>query len=292
MTRFVLVPIIAAALTACVQPPRIAHTGMDRRLSNESPAVAVDQEVQPLHELIRQILRADYAGDRPALDRLYGEADAFLGDKAVESRVRYWKGFAKWRRAINGANEEITPTNLAADVEIAADELRRSAEMDPGFIDARIGEMQCLGLMLFFDRERVGNDERIARLRTLMGDLKETAADNPRYVWAWGMAFFTVPPEKGGGPENVIKAYLKALDGIRNGAGEAKTPLDPSWGEAEPYVNLAYSYLNQPSPDLALARKYVDEAIRLVPSWHYARDILRPQIEGAARKAAGGGAEK
>ena len=95
MTRFVLVPIIAAALTACVQPPRIAHTGMDRRLSNESPAVAVDQEVQPLHELIRQILRADYAGDRPALDRLYGEADAFLGDKAVESRVRYWN-VSRW----------------------------------------------------------------------------------------------------------------------------------------------------------------------------------------------------
>ena len=154
VTRFVLVPIIAAALTACVQPPRMAPAGMDRRQSDESPAGAVDQEVQPLHELIRQILRADYAGDRPALDRLYREADAFLGDKAVESRVRYWKGFAKWRRAINGANEEITPTDLAADVEIAAAELRRSAEMDPGFIDARIGEMQCLGLVLFFDRER------------------------------------------------------------------------------------------------------------------------------------------
>jgi hypothetical protein len=120
-----------------------------------------------------------------------------------------------------------------------------------------------------------------------MTGLKETAADNPRYVWAWGMAYFNVPAERGGGPANVIPAYLKALEEVRTGPSGAVAPLDPSWGEAELCVNLAYSYLNQPEPDLALSRKYVDEAIRIVPHWHYARDILRPQIEAAERKAAG-----
>jgi len=286
MARFVLVLILAASLTACVQRSPGVHRVMDGLPGGESAAVAAGQEARSLPSWIGEIVAADYAGDRQALDRLYGEADAFPGDPAVESRVRYWKGFAKWRRAMNGANEDITPTDLAADIEIAIDELRRSGELDPGFLDARIGEMQCQGLMLFFDREHAATPERIARLRTLLGELKETAAGNPRYVWAWGMAFFTVPPEKGGGPDNVIQAYLRALDGMRQGAGAAKTPLDPSWGEAELNVNLAYSYLNRPSPDLDLARKYVDEALRIVPGWHYARDILRPQIEAAARRAA------
>jgi len=280
VTRFLIVLVMSASLAGCVQPP-----SGDRVQSD----LGHSKDVQHFQSLIQRILRADYTADRQELDRLYRETDSWLGEKAIESRVRYWKGFAKWRRAINGANEKNTPDDLAADCEVAADELRRSGELDPGFIDARIGEMQCLGLILFFDRQRPGNDVHIARLRILMAELKETATDNPRYVWAWGMAFFSVSPEKGGGPDNVIKAYLKALNGIRHGPAQAHGPLDPSWGEAELCVNLAYSYLNQPSADLALARKYVNEAIRLVPDWHYARDILRPQIEAAARKAANGG---
>jgi tetratricopeptide (TPR) repeat protein len=254
---------------------------------SQSAAVEVDPEIGALRELVQRIMTADYEGDRGSLDRLYQEADAYLGKPAVESRVRYWKGFAKWRRAMNGANEDPSPGDLVADLDRAVVELRRSGDLDPGFADARIGEMQCLGLVLFFDRSRAGNSEHVARLRELMADLKETAADNPRYVWAWGMAFFGQPPEKGGGPENVIEAYMKALEGIRKGMSAPKTPLDPSWGEAELYVNLAYSYLNRPSPDVAQARRYVDQAIRLVPNWHYARDILRPQIEAAAGRDPG-----
>ncbi len=269
MTRFAIAAIAAILIAACAEHPPIA--------GSTAPS---------LPRLIQQIVTADYEADRRALDRLYREADAFLGDPAVESRVRYWKGFAKWRRAINGANETIAPNDLAADAEIAAGEMRRAGDLDPAFPDARIGEMQCLGLVLFFERTRAGNDPRMSRLWALMADLRKTAADNPRFVWAWGMAYFNVPPDKGGGAENVIPAYLKALEKTRGAAGAPTSPLDPTWGEAELNVNLAYSYLNQPSPDLVLAKKYVDEAVRLVPNWHYARDILRPQIDAAARKGA------
>ena len=44
--------------------------------------------------------------------------------------------------------------------------------------------------------------------------------------------------------------------------------------------------MNKPDPDLQLAKQYVDEAIRRAPNWHYARDILRPQIEQAIEKKA------
>lgn len=234
-------------------------------------------------KLIRRIMKADYEGDRGALDRFYGEADAFLGDAAVESRVRYWKAYTKWRRAMNGANETITPPDLADDSALCADEMQRAFRLDPAFYDAAIGEMQCLGLVVFFDGTREGNDERMTRMFGLAKELKQRAAGNPRYAWAWGMALFNVPADKGGGPDNVIKLYLEALDGIEAGAGKPKTPLDPAWGEAELYVNLAYSYFNRPDRDLTLAKHYVDEAVRRQPNWHYARDILRPQIETATQ---------
>lgn len=269
MTRSALAAVAAILIAACATDPPISGS-----------------TAHSLPELIQQVVKADYEADRRALDRLYREADGFLGNPAVESRVRYWKGFAKWRRAINGANEPITPDDLAADADIAAGEMRRAGDLDPAFLDARIGEMQCVGLVLYFERARPGNDQRISRLRTLMAELRTTAADNPRFVWAWGMAYFNFPPDKGGGAENVIRAYLKALEKMRGGASGPTSPLDPTWGEAELNVNLAYSYLNQPSPDLVLAKKYVDEAVRLVPNWHYARNILRPQIDAAARKRA------
>jgi hypothetical protein len=56
MTRFVLVPVIAVAITGCAPRPPIALRG------NERPAVAVNEEAQHLHEVIRQIVQADYAG--------------------------------------------------------------------------------------------------------------------------------------------------------------------------------------------------------------------------------------
>lgn len=272
--------------SACAEPPLPVKTAKDDAPPAVTAAPAPDRE--PLYDLVRRIIAADYAGDRPALDRLYTETDRFLGDKPVEAQVRYWKGFTKWRRAMNGANETPMPEDLADDAVTCAEELHRAGEADPTFIDARIGEMQCLGLVLFFERSREGNDQRIPRLKALFGELKESAAHNPRYTWAWGMAFFGLPPERGGGPKNVIEAYLKALDELRQNPPKPASPLFPSWGEAELCVNLAYSYLNQPSPDLALAKKYVDEAVRLVPIWHYAKDILRPQIEAAAQKAANG----
>jgi hypothetical protein len=251
-----------------------------------APDASAKSGPKALAKLVPQIMKADYEGDRAALDRLYVEVDRFLADPSTESRARYWKGYTKWRRAMNGANETPTPTDLADDSVRCVDEMRKSSTADPAFVDAAIGEMACLGLVLFFDRERAGNDERIARLRAIAGDLKTKAADNPRYTWAWGMAMFNAPTDRGGGPDNVIKAYLEALDGAKRGAGKPKSALDPAWGEAELNVNLAYSYLNKPDSDWRTAKSYVDEAIRLAPNWHYAKDILRPQIEQAISKQA------
>jgi len=55
-------------------------------------------------EIVSQIQRSDYEGDRGALQRLYGELTPFVdnADVHLASRVRYWRGFALWRSKRRG----------------------------------------------------------------------------------------------------------------------------------------------------------------------------------------------
>ena len=46
-------------------------------------------------------------------------------------------------------------------------------------------------------------------------------------------------------------------------------------------MNIAWSYLNASTPDLAAAESYANQALALVPHWQYVRDILLPQIRQA-----------
>ena len=68
---------------------------------------------------------------------------------------------------------------------------------------------------------------------------------------------------------------------LRSGPG----PLRPTWGEPELHMSLAWSYLHRRMPDVAEAEVHGRKALQLVPSWHYMRDILMPQIEAARRTA-------
>jgi hypothetical protein len=61
-------------------------------------------------------------------------------------------------------------------------------------------------------------------------------------------------------------------------------PLEPSWGKPELMMSLAYSYLNMKPGDLNAAERYAQEALEIVPYWHYVHDILLPQIAAAKTK--------
>jgi hypothetical protein len=50
-------------------------------------------------------------------------------------------------------------------------------------------------------------------------------------------------------------------------------------------MSLAYSYANETTPDLEAAERNARAALEIVPSWHYVRDILLPQILAAKAKA-------
>jgi hypothetical protein len=87
------------------------------------------------------------------------------------------------------------------------------------------------------------------------------------------------------GQDKAIEGYNKGLQAIRDQKRDVADPLEPSWGEPELLMSLAWSNLNRTAPDLNSAEKYADAALKLVPYWHYVRDILMPQIRAAQAKA-------
>jgi len=103
------------------------------------------------------------------------------------SRIRYWRGFAQWRLAINGFNDSVDPRELEQNLKTALDEFKRATEKDPKFVDAKIGTISCLGFLAFMNRkDQVRAKELVAQILPLVGEAEEMARDNPRLIWVHG----------------------------------------------------------------------------------------------------------
>jgi tetratricopeptide (TPR) repeat protein len=247
--------------------------------SHASPA---DQPHETVLRLIAQIQRADYEGNRPALQSLYGDLEPFTADEKLASRVRYWRGFALWRRAINGFNESADPKDLEHDLTQALADFKESSAKDPAFLDAKVGIISCLGNLAYL---AIGHADRVQELISqsspIVKELRASASDNPRFIWVLGPILWNIPAERGGGQDKAIENYQKGLEAARKLKGSITDTLEPSWGEPELLMSLAWSSLNRSAPDLNAADQYAHSALALVPYWHYVRDILLPQIQKA-----------
>src|SRR5437762_3943722 len=137
--------------------------------------------------IVAQIQRADYEGDQAVMQRGYDALKPFLEDKDFASRIRYWRGFAQWRRAINGVNDSVDPKELEQNLKTALDEFKRATEKDPKFVDAKIGTISCLGFLAFMNRkDQVRAKELVAQILPLVKEADEIARDNPRLIWVHG----------------------------------------------------------------------------------------------------------
>ncbi|HKV62006.1 MAG TPA: hypothetical protein VJO16_08845 [Candidatus Acidoferrum sp.] len=231
-------------------------------------------------KLVAQIQRADYEGNRPALQSLFADLGPFNADEKLASRVRYWRGFALWRRAINGFNESADPKDLEHDLTQAITEFKESSAKDPAFVDAKVGTISCLGNLMYLAR---GHADRVQELLgqsiPLVKEVRASNPDNPRFAWVLGPILWNTPAERGGGQDKAIEATQKGLESARKLKGSVTDPLEPSWGEPELLMNLAWYNTNRTTPDLNAADQYAHSAMALVPYWHYVRDILLPQIQ-------------
>lgn len=233
-------------------------------------------------KIVVQIQRADYEGDRAELKRLYEELAPLVENKTIASRVRYWRGFALWRRTLNGFNDSADPKELARDLELATQEFKDAGAADPGFADAKVGEGSCLSNLMYLNQ---GNPSRLQELipqaRQVLKEAQAQAPDNPRLAWVLGPNTWYATPQNEENQKKAIDIYQRGLEAIRKQTNVSSDLLEPSWGEPELLMNLAWSNLHRNTADLSAARTYAQSALNLVPYWHYVRDILMPQIENA-----------
>lgn len=248
-----------------------------------SPAVW-GQAAETPDATMRRIIRADYQGNRQELARL---ADALVpADRTGDGPLlRYWRGFAWWRRAINGFNETPLPTDLATDLARATDEFERAVALQPAFVDGLTGLLSCVQLQAFLGRD---DQDALKHLMPVYHQTLERAqhldASHPRLLWVKGQASWYTPP---GTPAAVVAerqaaAFAMYEQGLREIASRKPSrTLEPVWGEPELLMNLAWSRLNAATPDPVAARDYAERALALAPDWHYVKDILLPQIRRA-----------
>ena len=256
--------------------------------------------------IVSQVQRADYEGDRAALKRLYEELAPFADDKEIGAKVRYWRGFALWRRAINGGNEKVPPQELEADFKTAAIEFENAMAKDPGFVDAKSSAGATLGnLMALYARnpelapelkdparKQVAIDKSLAYLN----DAQSAEPENPRVWWVLGPVRWYQSRLRGEDGDQASDAsseiYRKGLEVAQRRKSTAPDPLTPSWGEPECLMSLAAASFYRPTPDLAAAEKYARSALQLVPYWHFVKDILIPAIEAKRKEKQPASADK
>ena len=235
--------------------------------------------------IVQRIVRADYEGDRAALERLHGELAKYEDHPAVSSRVAYWRGFAMWRRALNGFNDAADKTELDRALTQCVVDFRAAIARDPGFADAKGGAASCFVnhsfLLLKTDATRAR--DLFEQSAALLKEALAVAPDNPRLLWVHGANQFYGPPERGGGPAVALATYERGLKLARQQRRSADS-LEPAWGEPELLMNLAFANFKQGTPEaLTAAEGYATQALALVPHWRYVRDILLPQIQTAKR---------
>lgn len=247
-------------------------------------AIALAQE--PILKTIGDLRQADYAGDQAAMKHSYDELAPFTEKKESAARAHYWRGFAMWRRAINGFNDGVDPAELEQDLQTAISDFEKAIAADPATVEPKIGAISCYGYLAFMKRNDPARaQELFGKIIPLIKEVKEKAPDNPRFLWVMGPVLWNLPPERGGGHGKAIENYERALAVVRKQAQPTVESLDPTWGEPELLANLAWSHLNKSKPDVVAAERYARDALEKVPKWHYVRDILLRQITETKSKA-------
>jgi len=187
-------------------------------------------------KIVLQIRQADCEGDRAALSRLYGDLAPFAKDPAISAKVRYWRGFALWRRALNGFNESADRNELERDLNMALSEFEQALAADANFVDAKAAAASCLQNLSFLhyvQKDFVPARTLMNRSLPLLQEAGASEPENPRVLWVVGASLWYTPPERGGGQAAAIATYEKGLKAARNHKSPDNDPLKPSWGEPD-----------------------------------------------------------
>jgi hypothetical protein len=264
------------------EPPRVVlDLGLGQQAASDAARTAA--------RLAADVRRADYQADLAALARLHDELASLPERPLMTARVRYWQGFALWRRAINAFNDAPDPAGIERDITAAVGDFEDAVRRDPSFVDAVAALASCLGYRSFLEKDDAVRTPLVLRALGLMVDSLAAAPDNPRVLWVLGPVEWRTAPNAAVElvdlrQSRTLRVYERGLDAAHR--EPVAGTLDPHWGEPELLMSLAWSHLNKRQPDPATALRFARQALMLVPDWHYVRDILIPQIEAARGAAA------
>jgi len=234
-----------------------------------------------LGELAAAVLSSDYRGDRAELARLDEELGR-LDAGSLNDHRDYWRGFALWRRAMNGFNEKPAPADLDADLVKALERFQSALARHPDWDEVKSAMLGAWGNRIYL----AGSDaEKRKKLLEEAGTYYKWVmayeGENPRVLWIKGGMQMIVPSASGG---DWTKAAATLRRGVAGAWKEASATVPapawaPTWGGAENLMNLAYLHSHLPTPDRATALAYAEGALTKAPEWHYVKDVQLPQIE-------------
>jgi hypothetical protein len=228
-----------------------------------------------------RVMSADYRGDLEELARVRDELtnDAtYLG--------RYWRGFASWRIAINGANQAMKSEELMKHLRTAAIDFYASVRAKEDFADAYAAASLVNGwLAAFTPDDPLAMRERVSLAGALFARASALEPKNPRVLWTQAAFFLYSPKEQGGSVPRAIEVYQQMHEEAARRGTNPASPL-PDWGKAEALMSLGYAQMMQ--SNFAQAREAAQAALKAQPEWSYVKNTLLPQIEKAERQRPGG----
>jgi hypothetical protein len=253
-------------------------------LALASPAFPQSKDESRLSQLASAIRAADYRGEREELRRLASALDDVKDSKLAAYRD-YWRGFALWRRALNGMNETPTPNDAGDDLKHGVASFRASLEHRPDWIEAKVGLFGCWAALMSLDIDARQKSEILSAAIPVVKELKEKGAENPRALWLVGGTQLWSP--RGSDPSGASATYRRGLAAAGAESLRNEKPADwvPAWGAPELLMTLAFVYSNSALRNRDVAQAYADGALAAVPDWHYVRDILVPQIQALSAPA-------
>ena len=127
-------------------------------------------------DLVARIRTADFEGNRPELARLFEKMAPYTRGPFA-SRAHYWRGFAMWRRAINGFNDNAGRAELAGDLKSGITEFEAALAADPRFTDAKIADASCW-VNLSFISTGAERTSSFKRMLDLIGEAQKEAPEN------------------------------------------------------------------------------------------------------------------